>query len=315
MLDIHAGALRNVNEGYHNFLLRYKKTDHIVYGFVEGKDDPMFYRSIIERFLPEDWGIYLIKAGGRGKVIDSYESLDWSEYDKRRICFFVDKDLTGFAPVKQINDINVYCTDSYSIENSIVTAEVFLRLLGEVFNIVDLSPQEENLVNSVFTENLKRFEEALRPIMFQIVGWRRAGGSANLDNLDLKPLIGFSTGEMFVLPQHKTNESRVAHAAKCVGAATPDQTQLEAIEREMAQQADCIPPTRGKYLLWFLVHFANHVHSEITRFSSAYEKAPKCKLTLGISNIMVVVAPRARCPTSLRRFIQDTFLSYIHSVG
>ena len=47
MLDIHQEAMGLVNEAHHTFLLRYRKDKKIVFGIVEGKDDPMFYRSVI----------------------------------------------------------------------------------------------------------------------------------------------------------------------------------------------------------------------------------------------------------------------------
>lgn len=45
MLQIHAAALSGPAPTYHVFLGRYRKAAKCVYGFVEGKDDPSFYRG------------------------------------------------------------------------------------------------------------------------------------------------------------------------------------------------------------------------------------------------------------------------------
>ena len=49
MLQVHADALSSANTAYHEFLLRYKASANIVYGIVEGKEDSMFYRGLIEK--------------------------------------------------------------------------------------------------------------------------------------------------------------------------------------------------------------------------------------------------------------------------
>jgi len=69
MLDIHAAALASGNIPYHEFLLCYKSTEQIVYGIVEGRQDPCFYRGIIENMLPDGWDVRLIKAGSKAKVL------------------------------------------------------------------------------------------------------------------------------------------------------------------------------------------------------------------------------------------------------
>jgi len=78
MIDIHAAALEEVNEAYHEFLLRYNAINLTVYGFVEGKDDPSFYRSVIDRFLPDNWSVALFVSGNRKKVLDTEAAFDWT---------------------------------------------------------------------------------------------------------------------------------------------------------------------------------------------------------------------------------------------
>lgn len=77
MLQVHADALNSVSVAYHEFLLRYKASENIVYGIVEGKEDPMFYRGLIEQRLPEGWELELIAAGCKAKVIHAAGAFDF----------------------------------------------------------------------------------------------------------------------------------------------------------------------------------------------------------------------------------------------
>ena len=84
MLKIHADALNSVGTAYHEFLLRYKANAKVVYGIVEGKEDPMFYRGFIESNLPEGWNVELIRAGCKNNVLKAFESFDWTRFSPKR---------------------------------------------------------------------------------------------------------------------------------------------------------------------------------------------------------------------------------------
>lgn len=87
MLGVHAEALGGELTVYHEFLNRYKKTAMCVYGFVEGKDDPSFYRGAIEHMLPEKWTVALWSVGNKDKVIQLYAAFDWVRFPKKRVVF------------------------------------------------------------------------------------------------------------------------------------------------------------------------------------------------------------------------------------
>ncbi len=114
MIQVHAEALESSNAAYHDFLLRYKVNERIVYGFVEGKDDPTFYRSLIEHNLPEGWEVVLIKSGNKDTVLSILEFMDWKRYPPKRVAFFVDRDLSEFFGGQAKVAENLYLTDNYS---------------------------------------------------------------------------------------------------------------------------------------------------------------------------------------------------------
>ncbi|TBZ11676.1 DUF4435 domain-containing protein [Rhizobium leguminosarum] len=313
MLDLHASALAQIDEAYHEFLLRYDATKKSVYGFVEGKDDPSFYRSVVERFIPEDWSVEFLSSGSRNKVLDTEAAFDWSRFSRRQVAFFIDRDLVHFLNPNLEYRENVYLTDGYAVENSVVTREVFGRLLQEVHNIVDWTEQEKQAVLTHFDAQMSAFQEMLVPIMAQIALWRQQNVRANLNNFDLPSVIRVVDGDVTPCAGREQVVQRVARLCECVGAeasAVQQRDQMEAIFREADGPAKL---TRGKYLVWFLSLVANDCHSRINHFVQAYRTPPRPKLTLGANNVMVVAAPRARIPTSLREFLERTFISYIGS--
>ena len=98
MLNLHAEALSSRVASYHEFLSRFSKSKKVVYGFVEGKEDPCFYRGFIEYSIPDDWEVELWPAGNRDQVFRIHRDIDWRRFPKKRVCFFVDRDLSALIP-------------------------------------------------------------------------------------------------------------------------------------------------------------------------------------------------------------------------
>ncbi len=311
MLDVHAAALETVGEAYHDFLLRFDRTKKVVYGFVEGKDDPSFYRSVIERFIPEEWSVDLIRAGNRNKVLRAESDFDWEIYSRKQISFFVDRDLTSFDRVAPLYSQNTYVTDAYSIENAIVTAEVMLRLLAEVHNVVDWTLEEQQVLISHFNDQLNKFAHAMSPIMAQILFWRLQGISANLNNLDLASIFQFNAGAVSLVAEFEQEDARVDRLCECVGAPKANALDRKEMSDALCSSGDPKKWVRGKYLVWFLAGMINETHKEIRTFLHAYNQPPKSKISIGPKNVMVVAAPRARIPNSLRTFVENGFNQFI----
>jgi hypothetical protein len=310
MLDVHAEALQSVNDAYHSFLLRFNRARKVVYGFVEGKDDPSFYRSVIERFIPDEWSVDLVRAGNRDKVLAAERAVDWTRFSREQLAFFVDRDLTDFTDAGATYPSNVYVTDAYSIENSIVTADVMLHLLAEVHNVVDWDPDERDALVEHFNRQLENFASFMIPLMAQILIWREDKAKANLDNLDLGSIFDVSGGEFSVRACYSDVEARVERLCGCVGALKSKTSDRVARESSLTAAGGAARFVRGKYLIWFLAEIVNGTHQAINRFIPAYSFPPKSKLSIGRKNVMVVAAPRARIPGSLRHFIQNGFVKF-----
>ena len=311
MLDIHSTALENINEAHHHFLLKFNKCRKSVFGFVEGRDDPSFYRGVIERFIPDDWTVELVLAGNRDKVLEAETMFDWTAFSRQQIAFFIDRDLSEFVGAPALAAENIYITDGYSIENSIVSHDVLVRILSEVHNIVDWTEDERNNIISHFRSELYTFVDLMAPLMSQIVDWRRRQVRANLNNLDLPSLFSFESGRLVHRSEYNSPEQRIARLCECVAAPASEQAVIDEIEEAFRLVDGPSRLTRGKYLIWFLASIANDIHACAPAFVASYRLPPKSKMAFGAKNIMVVAAPRARIPTSLRSFIESTFLQFI----
>lgn len=310
MLDLHAEALDG-SAAYHEFLLFYKPAGKFVYGFIEGLQDSSFYLSVINSMLPDGWRARLFQAGNRDKVVKTCLEIDWSRFDRRRVCFFVDRDLTAFVGGDEHLPQNIYVTDQYSIENDVVNHETLSCLLDEVFNIVGLTPDEEYAINRMFDEEYDRFCEAMVAPMSQILIWQKNGNQPCLENVKLKDWFEFNNGRISLRTKYIEALSRVGYAAGRCKCDPSSNELLASAEGEFRGKGGVPRYIRGKYVLWFFVRFALSIYESVQLHCARYKKRPKTHMTLGIDNAMVILGTRVRAPESLRVFLNNTYISYI----
>jgi len=312
MLEVHSQSLEEVDEAYHQFLLIYRKNSRCVYGFVEGKDDPVFYRQLIENQLPQGWSIKLIPSGSKQKVLQSFQSINWDNFAKKRVCFFIDRDLDDFLDLSQQPETNIYITDGYSIENSVLEYRVLSGVLSDVYQIRLLDPKEEELIEEIINKNMESFFEAIMPLMGQILLWRRLGVKANLSNLkNFNGIFSFS-GANF---ESKTRDILLQKAAKQVGCQLCSDNEIRAAEMEIRDRPNWWMMVRGKYVLWFYVKPCEALWEVIPQLLPRFKEKPQKTIQYGLPNAMVIFGPRARSPESLKAFIETHYLSFIREVN
>lgn len=301
MLDIHELALNSRVSSYHEFLSRYSKTKKVVYGFVEGKEDPCFYRGFIEHEIPGNWEIELWAAGNKTQVYQIHKLIDWRRFPKKRICFFVDRDLSDLIPEKLIRDVNIYVTDGYSIENDIVNRGTCKRILAEVFGFENAKHEELDKICGLFEQEFEKFLLAMIPVMAWILCWHRDKKRAGL-NIHMPNLFSLSDGylQTKAKPKGKDNLDEYLHG-QC-NVAYDRTVNISIIQTELRNGSAYRDYTRGKYVFWFLVEFCLSVKKSM-------------HVTLSASNGMAVIGNRARIPNSLRQFLNNTFSHYIAMKG
>ena len=118
------GFLENLNDTaklpnvyYHRFITSYKKNSDDIYVFCEGDSDLSYYCEQIDR-LSHNRGIYKFPVECKNNVIQVWRYIDWANYQKNRVLFFVDRDLSYWVNEPQEYDSNVYITDGYSFEKN-----------------------------------------------------------------------------------------------------------------------------------------------------------------------------------------------------
>lgn len=311
MLDIHAQALDRISAAHHEFLLRYKASAEIVYGIVEGKEDPMFYRGLIERSLPDGWDVELISAGCKDNVLKAAQAFDWTRFSSKRICFFVDRDLSDLIQDIPLTAENVYVTDNYSIENDAVNFGAFKRILEEALNISGLRPEESDTIEGRFAAALASFRKAMTPIMVQILIWRSEGKRPCLNDIRPKDFFMFQNGTIQLRDTFASTQSRLQIAADSVCLPTASEADLAKAQVRFDEKQGTERLIRGKYLLWFMVEMALDIHRSIASIVARFTSPPKVRISLGIGNVMVILAPRVRCPKSLNDFLNHNYIQYI----
>lgn len=271
----------------------------------------MFYRGLIEQALPTGWDVKLLKSGNRDTVLQTLASFDWVQYPRESICFFIDRDLADLTGEIIPADNNLYITDGYSLENELAQFGTFRRILEEVLGIADATVEEVESIQALFNANLDTFSDALCPIMAQILLWRRAGERAMLNDIVLKEFFEFEKGSIRLKKEFEDPIIRVRRAAEQLKLQSADETILRTAEIEFRTLNPTFKYVRGKYILWFVVETALRLHKIVGDLCANHASPPKIKVSLGFANAIVVIAPRVRCPESLRQFLLTNYLSYV----
>lgn len=300
---------------FHEFIARYKKEKKSVYGFVEGKDDPSFYKGFIEHTIPQDWSVELWMAGNKDKVIQLMSNFDWSRFPVNRVAFFIDRDLSCFVDEKLPNVDNVYITDQYSIENDVVNRSTCDRVITEICNLRELSPEEKDVILDLFEAQKNVFLDALAPVMSWIIYWKRNAHKSCLNDIYMKHLFTVNSGKLQICPTPKDKASCAEYIHTQCNIVFNTAVDITPIEQEFRFEDKFKIFCRGKYLLWFLVEFALSVHRDIANLNCSITASPKMNVSMSQSNGVLLIAPRARIPITLKSFIERTFCNYIAEVA
>ncbi len=297
---------------YHEFLLRYSATAKIVYGFVEGKTDPCFYRGFIESLLPSGWSAELWPAGNKDKVYAIHREMNWETYSPQRICFFVDRDLSEVLSDRLEAASNIYITDNYSIENDVVNKCTCHRVLTEVYELGLVKHDEMDVVCSLFETELEKFCKAMIPIMSWIVHWLRDNKYPNdLDNINIGKIFSFSDEGACMQKSFSNRTDLAQYLHVTCGVSYDEQTDIISIQKEIFATTRYRGLIRGKWLFWFLINFCNSVRRSSKLWAQSSSKLPKKQIHLSHKNAMKDVACRGRRPDSLSQFLNTTYCVYI----
>jgi Protein of unknown function (DUF4435) len=239
----------------------------------------------------------------------SYQSFDWNNHNKKRICFFIDRDMSDFLNTTAELRSNIYVTDGYSIENSILGDKLLNSVLSDVYQINLLHPDEEKKIKQIVRANEDIFFEAILPLMGQIMLWRRSNSTANLDNLKLDSFFSFNEATCQLSEQIVLLEE----SARQIGCERCDDADILAAVQEIRVHDSSRMMIRGKYALWFFLKQCEAIGASIHKLSPKFSSPPKKRIEYGMKNAIVIIGPRAHAPESLKDFIKQNYLLFINN--
>lgn len=291
-------ATLKIKQSYSN-----SSTSKKIFFVVEGKDDIPYYGTKVDEYIPEGWEPKFILAHNRKKVVDTYRALDWRIYSKKRILFFIDRDLSDYTKEDTPYDSNVYVTSKYAIENELCTVETYIKALKYHYDMFDIDETDEEFLKSFYFSCWVKFSKIAEPIMAQILYWKMNGIKSNYANYKMQSTFDIKNGTLHTNPRYGTEEDILQDLFRQSGVAyvSTDISQYKSLLNTKHTPDEYI---RGKYILAFFVKIIIYtVHNSINITPS--KKKAKDSLGLGYENVILKLCGIMKSPDSLVEFFEN----------
>jgi hypothetical protein len=321
MLECHKQACESSSTvAYHDFLLEYKKDKNSIYIFVEGKPDCNYYKPNIEIKIKEKLDVICIIAKNKNNVIGAYGCFNWSEHSREQIVFFIDRDYSEYLDEQLLYEKNVYITDGYSIENSIVSKRLCERYLHDCKDMTDLTASEICSILDIFDEEIKKFYEYYLEIASYLIAWRKSNLKVFYDCLNLAEIFIFDEGRLKLNSNNifsvlgefcqKVNIKNIKKGDPCLSIDA-----FKNVANKVKEKLINIDPkkyVRGKHELWFAVQFCDSIQQHSNEISENTDDRPKYSEAT-IIKIFNFFANKIEMPESLDIFLEDTVCEYVQT--
>lgn len=307
MKEVLNEAKNEVNDLGHIFKTKFKKNAKIIYLMVEGKNDITYYKNFFDFFVPDDWEIIAIPAscdnsfyGCKKKLINFYNKLDWRKFKKDQIVILTDRDLSDFIDEKIPKSKNIYITDGYSIENSIVNDRTFYRTLTELCSFNELEEISKNKLLQYFNMQLNKFCNEMINVMSWIVQWQKEDIKPKLQNIKIKNLFKIAVDKIEPIP---------ADIIKSIHEQCnlPYDSSISITKTKKLISQNPNKYIRGKYIFEFFKCYCESIIEN-------YNDIPNVQLSRtskAINLEFLDIAHISKCPLSLKEFINNTITKYI----
>lgn len=314
LLDILDEKIQTSSASYIKMLAQYRTDDNTIFCLVEGIEDISFYRQFIEMYKSEI-PIKYITCNGKQNVIDNYNDINWSFYDKKRILFFLDKDFDDYIGKEIINDSNVFITDVYSIENYLVDTVILEKFIMDNCLITHEGTIKVTIEN--FRKQHSEYVKQLKMISAWMMYCRKNNFNVCFNKIKMS--------DLFIIDQngHLKKKSLTSYTSKFQYLFNKTNSNFfcineirhfyNLINRETKPQKFI----RGKYELYFMFmyikyiseHIIKEVAKEVTnhnKVATKKNKITKPKLTLQINeeNVFQILNNKSKIPEKLKSFIE-----------
>lgn len=276
--------------------LKSKSPGNVVF-ILEGKDDYGPYECWIDR-IGAEYTYSLLCGKGKSQLLDLRRRLsDDRTTLKQGVYFIVDADFDGLRGGEEGQDI--YVTDTYSVENLLVSEEIVRSILTDEFQLSGAPKVVDGLVEQ-YSKTCDMFGKISRYVNLRIYCRAKLQLSAgNLNNsINKFANIRFDT----------VTENCTDIDVRCLVPLSREPSREEV--RSLEEQFDMFIPVnhyRGKYWLVFLKTWLDII--------AAMRKHGKCglpqlsSLAFSSSNLSFrSLASRRAPPQSLRRFVESACL-------
>jgi len=273
--------------------------------FVEGFDDPSFYRPFFTRYsesYPEpefyDCGNKCKVYETRNLILDRKDPPEWS--NTMILLYFVDKDLSDILE-ESCTEHDVCVTEHYSMENYLVSSEMLKTVWVELMNFYGQTKPDFAPVRKKFENELENFYDFMRQVMAWVIHHRRNGSHPDYKRIDLSKLMEFDDN-LDLICKLQDDECSLTEALDHSAGLTTNADSFE-VEETMIQDLDPKSYIVGKFELWFfrefVVSLVKFMKKRLNVEVSFHDNR------LGGHNAVVVLGPRLRPqPESIVSFIE-----------
>ncbi|WP_099367466.1 DUF4435 domain-containing protein [Sphingobacterium sp. 1.A.4] len=313
LLQILDESINRPESSYIKFLTQYSRNNQIRFCFVEGHEDILFYSQFLEKYFNEE-NLKFINCNGKKNVLDNYNALNWSFYDKKRVLFFIDKDFDEYILAKRTIDSNIYITDHYSIENYLTDENVLKKFIVHHCQI-----DNDNIITSLvekFRLTYTKYKEYLRKISSWMIFCRINKYNVVFNNINPSDLFKIDSNGNLIKKKLSNYSNHFEYIRDKIDGDYYNFSEIKFIYTKLASEANDKKYIRGKYDLSFMFMFIKHLVeiqvpivssgvSKINRKSTT--KIPKPKVTIQIKeeNVFQILYSKVKEPDSLVKFINN----------
>lgn len=311
LLDILDEKILTPAASYIKILSQYKKDNNTIFCFVEGNEDISFYSQFIERYKEND--LKFIVCNGKENVIDNYNSLSWSFYDKKRVLFFMDKDFDDFIGNTLVLDDNIFVTELYSIENYLVNEVTLRKFIIDNCLITNESVIDATILN--FKIQHKEYIRQLKKVSAWMMYCRENKFNVNFNDIKISDLFEINSDGILIkksISSYISIFEYICHKTKTSHFNLPQiKSYLIKINSESRSQKFI----RGKYDLHFmflyLKYISDYIVLELSEEVKNHNKnnsekivRPKLLVQFNEQNMFQVLFNKVKEPTDLTNFLQ-----------
>lgn len=276
--------------------LRGKFSDSVLYCFFEGKDDPKYYQSRIEKFTCKE--IIDFPCGSRDNVYKLHGMIDNKKSMHKNTLYFTDRDFNTNIIIK---DKDIYSTPGYAIENFYILDSVFEKIIKYELRISKFSDEKDDiedfakLMDYYKTEKEKFIESTKYLNAWYALQMNRSIHMKEKDRPKLGKLKEIDKSEY---PYYSIDRLKEL-----------TENYINVTEEDINKKVDELIENpeynfRGKYYIYFLYKVLDYVFSESNKPSGFLNKKRKVSLGLSIKSIISTFCQYAITPECLDEYLK-----------